>query len=387
MVLLAAGESSRFWPLSTHGHKSLHRLCGKTIIEHTVESLVAAGFTDIVVVQSPYGPRAGQDSSRAAHFPHRTVADHLGDGARYEAQIRYVDQPQAVGQGNAMLLAAELLNGDEFFLVQPENVNAGEVLAELQDGLGNVIAVKAEEETWLFGICAVEGDLVTDIVEKPEAGTEPSKLCSMAVAKLNQAYLEELRKLPADPINSVLALQELAQRKSLRYVQTEQPFFPLKYPWHLFAIADFIKPPDEAFVGSGATIDPTAKVAADCVIESDAAIGPGVTLSRSLVGAGSDVRSSIADSILGAAVTIGSNVAVETEPVTDGHVTVDVKGHEIDTTLPALGTTIGQGTNISDGSVISPGVMIGAECVVGIGETVTKNRPDRSGGVEPDPRK
>ncbi len=388
VVLLAAGESSRFWPLSTHGHKSLHRLYGQAIIEHTVGSLASAGFTDVVVVQSPYGPaRAGAESPRTDRFPHRTIADQLGDGSRYGVRLRYVDQPEAVGQGDAILRTAALLDGPEFCLVQPESVNAGAVLRELVGAPGNVMAVHECAETWLFGICAVDGELVTDIVEKPAKGREPSRLCNMAVAKLDRDYLTALKDVPVDPISSVLALQELARERKLRYVRTERPFFPLKYPWHLFAIAEHLGPSGGAFVGEGATVNPTAEIADDCVIESDAVIGPGVKLSRSLIGAGSRVRSSIADSILGADVSIESDVTVETTPVTDGHVTVDVKGHEIDTDLRALGTTIGQGAIIRRGSVISAGVLIGAESEVPADGTVAKNLPDRSRGVEPASRK
>ena len=373
-MLLAAGESSRFWPLSTHGHKSLHRLCGKAIIEHTVESLAGAGFTDIVVVQSP--------KSRAMDFPHRSVSEQLGDGTRYGATLRYVEQPEPAGQGDAMLLAGSLIDGNEFYLVQPENVNAGKILQELADVPGSALAVQELEETWLFGVCAVDGDRVTGIVEKPEPGREPSNLCNMGVAKLDRRYLDVLRALPPDPINSVLAFQELAAAGALGYVRSEHPFFPLKYPWHLFAIADYLKPAGGPYVGEGAVVDPTADVADDCVVEADAAIGPGARLSRVLVGAGSDIRSAAADSIFGAAVSIEPDVTVQTKPVTAGHVRVDVKGHEIDTNLPALGTTIGQGTEINRGSVISAGVLIGAECRVPDGAAVAKNLPDRSGGVE-----
>lgn len=379
VILLAAGESSRFWPLSTHGHKSLHRLCGKAIIEHTVESLARAGFTDIVVVQSPI--------ARAAHFPHRTVADQLKDGSRYRVAIRYVDQPEPLGQGDAILRCVEQIDGDEFFLVQPENVNAGEVLSELMAVPGNVMAVQEQEQTWLFGVCAVDGDRVIDIVEKPAPGKEPSKLCSMAVAKLNRAYLTALRAGPADPISSVLALRRLAQDKQLRYVRTEHPFFPLKYPWHLFAIADHLKPAGRPYLGEGVAVDPTAEVADDCVIEADTVIGPKVKLFKALIGAGSDIRSSAADSIFGADVSIESGVTVETEPVTAGHVRVDVKGNEIDTNLPALGTTIGQGTEIDHDSVISSGVLIGAQCQIPVETKITRNLPDRSGDVEPARRK
>jgi NDP-sugar pyrophosphorylase family protein len=373
-VLLAAGESSRFWPLSTHGHKSLHRLCGQAIIEHTVRSLAKAGFTDIVVVQSPH--------ARNERFPHRSVADQLGDGSRYGVTLKFVEQPEPLGQGDAILLAEPQISGDECFVVQPENVNAGEILAELAEVPGDVLAVQERDETWLFGVCAVEGDKVTAIVEKPEAGQEPSKLCSMGVAKLTRAYLERLQKLPVDPLSNLQALEEIAAEGELRCVVSQQPFFPLKYPWHLFAIAEYLKPEGRPYIGENVAIDPEAEISPGCVIETDTVIGPGVTLSNVLAGAGSNIHSSAADSILGAAVRLGPEVSIETKPVSEGHVRVDVKGHEIDTALPALGTTIGQGAEIERGSVISAGVLIGAEARIPEDSAVTENWPDQATDVE-----
>jgi CTP:molybdopterin cytidylyltransferase MocA len=51
-VVLAGGASSRFWPLNT-SHKSLLTLCGKTLLEHTLDGLNANGIDDVIIVQGP----------------------------------------------------------------------------------------------------------------------------------------------------------------------------------------------------------------------------------------------------------------------------------------------------------------------------------------------
>ncbi|MSU76320.1 hypothetical protein EXS54_02540 [Patescibacteria group bacterium] len=363
-VLLAAGESSRFWPLSTHGHKSLHRLCGKAIIEHTVESLVSAGVTDIVIVQSP--------KTQAAH---RSIENQLGDGAAYGAAIRYVTQPEPLGQGDGLLRAAHLL-GRDFLVIQPENINAGELVNNLMKHDGNVITLQEKDETWLFGVCAVEGDTVTGIVEKPEPGTEPSKLCNMWVAKLTPDYLKALQSVPADPISSVTALGKLANAGELQYVISEHPFFPLKYPWHLFAMADHLKPEGKPYIGKNVTVDPTATISNDSAIENDATIGPNTVVTRSIIGAGSKIASSITDTILGAAVVIKPAATIRHQPLDGGHVTVDVKGDQIDTDLAELGIAVGHGSVIEGAVTVSAGVLIGAESIIKKSVNIDKNIPD-----------
>lgn len=367
-VVLAAGESSRFWPLSTHGHKALHRLGGKAIIEHTVASLVGAGIIDIIVVQSPI--------ARAAHFPHRTVSDQLGDGRRLGARIRYVDQAEAIGQGDAILRAAPMLDG-EFVVVQPENINAGEIVKELLGIPGNVMAVQERQETWLFGVCAVDGGIVTDIIEKPERGTEPSKLCNMWVAKLDSDYLRHLKEAPPSLISSVTALQTLGYERKLRYVVSGHPFFPLKYPWHLFAMAEHLRDETKPFIGEGVTVHPTAAIAGSCVIESDCVIGEHVSLTRCIIGAGSNIGSSLANSIIGAAAVIEDDVTVDDRPDHAGEIAANVKGQTVMTGMPRLGVVVGQGSRLRQGCRITPGVMIGAECDTA-GVQVTANVPDRS---------
>ncbi|MCK5235193.1 MAG: NTP transferase domain-containing protein, partial [Candidatus Aenigmarchaeota archaeon] len=82
-VLLAAGECSRFRPLSDGMHKCMISIFGKTIIERTVDNLKKAGITDIIVVQSPGS----------------NIKDALGDGSSLGVNVRYVVQKEAKGMG------------------------------------------------------------------------------------------------------------------------------------------------------------------------------------------------------------------------------------------------------------------------------------------------
>lgn len=399
-VLLAAGESSRFWPLSTHGHKSLHRLCGKSIIEHTVESLATAGVTDIIVVQSPiarvssvprsdlsspgrsqYGtrPRSPRPGPTSAIPKHRTIADQLGDGRRYGVNVHYIDQQQATGPGPALKLAARELSGD-FFVVYPESINAGEVVRELwqkRQGASAVVAGQKKSETWLFGVFALAGGLVTDIVEKPATGQQPSQVCNMGIHLLGDNYLRYLGNEADHEICNIFALRKLAQTKPVRVVETDLSFFPLKYPWHLFPMADHLKGDHHrAHLGERVRLAKRTTIGSSCVIESDCVIGDGVVLKNCLIGAGSRVGSSMSDSILGAAVTIAPDVDIRETLLDRGQVVVDVKGHAINTGLTQLGAVIGQGTKVETEAVLAPGVLVGAKSQIAAGAEVTDNVPD-----------
>ncbi len=49
LVIMAAGEGSRLRPLTDTTPKPLIKICGKTIIEHNIESIVD-GFDEIFLI-------------------------------------------------------------------------------------------------------------------------------------------------------------------------------------------------------------------------------------------------------------------------------------------------------------------------------------------------
>ena len=57
-VILAAGESSRFWPLNQR-HKGLLKIMGRSLIWHTIEGLKRVGTNDLVIIQDTKKDRRG----------------------------------------------------------------------------------------------------------------------------------------------------------------------------------------------------------------------------------------------------------------------------------------------------------------------------------------
>jgi bifunctional UDP-N-acetylglucosamine pyrophosphorylase/glucosamine-1-phosphate N-acetyltransferase len=89
-VVLAAGESSRFWPLNQN-HKSLLKLMGKPLIWYTLKELEKSGINDIIVVQGP----KKEIEKELAGFP----------------GLKFVTQPRPKGMGDALSKAKKLLKG------------------------------------------------------------------------------------------------------------------------------------------------------------------------------------------------------------------------------------------------------------------------------------
>ena len=84
-VILAGGESSRFWPLNEK-HKSLIKIMGRPLIWYTIEGLRKSGINKIIIIQNKEMP----------------VERELTDYQFSKCKITYITQDKAKGMGDAL---------------------------------------------------------------------------------------------------------------------------------------------------------------------------------------------------------------------------------------------------------------------------------------------
>ena len=105
-MILAAGRGERLRPLTDEMPKPLISVAGKPLIERHIETLVAAGFTELVINHAWLGEK---------------IEAALGDGTRFGATISYSPEgDQGLETGGGIFHALSLLsggNGDDPFLV------------------------------------------------------------------------------------------------------------------------------------------------------------------------------------------------------------------------------------------------------------------------------
>lgn len=101
-MILAAGRGERMRPLTDRMPKPLLPVADKPLIEHTINQLVSAGFTDIVINHARFGQQ---------------IEDKLGNGKDFGAVIAYSaegDEPLETAGG---IINALPLLGKSVFLV------------------------------------------------------------------------------------------------------------------------------------------------------------------------------------------------------------------------------------------------------------------------------
>ena len=152
-VILAAGKGLR---MRSGLSKVLHKICGKELVRHVVDSAKEAGYDRIVVIVSP-----------ANHDP---VRDLLGDTVEYAVQTDTLGTGHAVLQAKNILRDVEtvaVLNGD-VPLMRPETLRSLLECHESRNARATLLTARCD----IHGLARVVRDstgAIAEIVEERDA--------------------------------------------------------------------------------------------------------------------------------------------------------------------------------------------------------------------------
>ena len=405
-VVLAAGESSRFWPLN-YCHKSLFYLMGRPIIFWNLKGIEEAGIKEVIVVQS-----SKMDVER-----------ELKKFNFKKLKIKYVIQPKPISTGNALWQARSLLKGN-FFVLNADVLNSKEILTEMIKKIKKekkpVLAGQKTKTPWLFGMMKLKKDRILRIVEKPKKGQEPSDIKVVGIYYLEPEYFQYYQRVKKHSYDFEDALSQYMKERDIKVAllkksEEETPAF-LKYPWHLFHLRkylfdNFLKEKIEktvkiskgailkgkVYIGRGTKILEGAIIKGPCYIgenclvgnnslvreytniEDNVLIGALCEATRSIFQKGATTHSGyFGDSIIGEGTKIGAGTITSNVRLDRGEIFSEVKGEKIDTGLKSFGAVIGRNSFIGTKVNIMPGKFIGSNCFVYPNCVITKNIKDNT---------
>lgn len=191
-LILAAGYGSRFLPVTKTVPKEMLPLIDKPSIAFIVEELLASGITDIVIITSRRKKALEDYLDREIElervFSKEGAEDKLSKIEPYRANFFFIRQQEMRGTGHAILQAKPVLEGETFIVAYPDDLHLGEKplavqLKETHEKTGcTVLATQYDPpDINRYGVLKLAEDNfhVTDIVEKPPRGREPSREASI----------------------------------------------------------------------------------------------------------------------------------------------------------------------------------------------------------------
>lgn len=397
-VILAAGSSSRFQPLSNNRHKGLTEVLGRPIIEHTIEELERLGIEDVVVVQGP----------------ERKFEESIDSDADFVVQ----DEPR--GMGHALRQAEHLLD-EKFLVLNPYHATSSHIIEDLiqksqKEGTELGFVSRETERPEDYGILDIENGKATGVTEKPEPAEAPSNHRIVGLYLLSPRFFDHLDEVEQWEYQFEDALDLQASKNPGTVVFIDEETVSIKYPWNLFEfveelmedrgenISDKASIADSATISGDVIIEDGAKIYENVTVRGPAYIGENVTIGNNTlvrdhtalerevtVGANTEIKNSVflpnssihseyfGDSVVGHDTKIGAGTITANRKFRK-----DGERPEIESDLMAkdysqesgrsfLGAFIGDNVDIGVNVSIMPGVQIGSDAKIGPGTVVHQN--------------
>jgi len=401
IIVLAAGRSNRVKPISD---KNFLKFCGKTLLAWQLDNMVKAGLDDFIIVAGPHNNT--HIEKFADEYPKRTqVVEQIGDG-------------MAAG-----ILSAKHLIGDEDFLVVSSNDVVDDeaysvmMTAIREDSFDGFLLAKVVDQYFPGGYMQIGHNMrIEHIVEKPGTGNEPSEMVNIVVhyhrkPKVLFDYLEKASS-SKDDVYEVALAEMMADDIKFKAVEYHNFWQALKYPWHIFEIADYFFDRTPGEISGEAEIAKSAVVKGDVIIEAgvkilegaivngpvyigkntiiannalvrdsyigaNCVIGYSTEVARSFIGDDVWTHSNyIGDSIIGSNCSFGAGTVIGNLRLDEKNIKVNCGDQRIDSGKNKFGIVMGDNVRCGINTSFMPGVKIGAGAMVGAGIVIGEDIGD-----------
>lgn len=399
-IILAAGDSTRLWPVED---KLFLNFAGIPLIQYPVNQAKKIGINKFILVCSPLNEANC-----------RKLAD-LNPSSDIEIAI----QKNKSGMAGAVLSAAEKLITQRVLIIGPTDIVEDYLFSEFRElykqNPDGILVGKKLSTLEPLGYYSSSGDIVTDMLEKPEPGKLKSDIAAIVFDYFRDSGLliNKLKNMSSknDDIYEKAKIELISEGMQFKLLNYNGYWGFLKYPWHILSLTSHflnsITPQTKK-----SNIDISVKITGPVIIEDNVTIlenvkivGPAIIGKGTFIGQNSLIRESmigqnciigfsceisrsyvgdncwfhqnfIGDSVIMDNVTFGFGAVVANFRLDGAMINSNVENKKISTNRTKLGVIIGKNSRIGVNASLMPGIKIGSHSIVGSSVAVTLDLPE-----------
>ena len=353
-IVLVGGEGTRLRPLTFGTPKPMVPIMNVPFLARTLERLYDAGIRD-VILPAGYMPQA--------------ITEYFGDGSRLGMNVTYVIEDEPLGTAGAIKNVEQYINGP-FFVMNGDVLTSLDLQAMIdyhkeKGGLGALHLIKVEDPSAFGCVVHDETGRISQFVEKPPKGTEPTNEVNAGTYLLEPDVLKMIPPGRNVSIERETFPKVLADGHALYAFTTSDYWIDVGRPEHyLNAHRDILSGAmpleiEPGISGPGAPKVHGENVVAPVHIEEGVRIDPTAKVGPNVV--------------LGAGCQIGANAIIRESVFWDNVIVED--GAVVEESIVASGSRVGAGARIGRGSVIGHDVTIEPGTIAPEGSRIGPSAP------------
>ncbi len=393
-VIMAAGKSTRTWPLTLTMPKPLLKVMNKEIIKHNLDAM--QGLVNEVIVIVGYKKEMIQNEI----------------GHKYgKLKIRYVEQKRQLGTGHALKYVEPLIK-DKFIVIGGDDIFSKRDIRACLKHKYAVLGCEVENPG-RFGVFVVNGKEVKKVVEKPKKFV--SDIANTGLYVFDKSVFDfKLKKSQRGEYEIVDYINMLVKKEKIICEKTKGHWLSVGYPWDLIeannTLVSEIKSDTmrdirgkveknvtikgKLKVGKGTEILSGTYIKGNVVIGENCRIGPNSFLRGNTsigngchIGQAVEIKNSIimdnakvphlsyiGDSVIGNNSNLGAGTITANLKHDNKNVRSAVKGKPVDTDRRKLGAIIADEVHTGINTTIYPGRKIWPGLGTLPGEIVDKDK-------------
>ncbi|MFX0097837.1 MAG: bifunctional sugar-1-phosphate nucleotidylyltransferase/acetyltransferase [Candidatus Hodarchaeota archaeon] len=405
-VILAAGEGKRLHPLTLTRPKQTLPVAGDPLLEVILNGFKEAGIRKALLI--------------VGHFKEKII-ELFGDGEALGLKLEYVAQPEVLGTANAIGLAEDFADGENFVvtngdvLTSPYNYSKvieyhAKKKSEATIGLARV------EDPSLYGVVEFDNkQRITSITEKPKPDDVKSKLASSGIMVLSSDIFDVIKRTPQSRRNEYEITDSIQimikENKSVYGCLLSDFWIDIGRPWDLLKANKILLNERDlkvegkvesgaVLIGSvgvklGAIVRSGSYIEGPSLVDEEADIGPNCYIRPSTyvgkkcrIGNACELKNSIildrthiahlsyvGDSIIGENANFGAGTITANLRLDEKTIPFTLKGVRVDSGRRKLGVIMGDGVKTGIGVMIMPGLKIGPNSMIDPNLTVWEDVP------------